>query len=88
MRSDARITACLVRAGPISASMPRDRAPAHVHAELDLGNAEMRALAAEAEIERHGERRAAADAMALDGGDGDLLDAAARPCTAWGRAAD
>ena len=34
----------------------------------------MRGLATEAEIERHGERRAAADAMAFDGGDGDLLE--------------
>ncbi len=51
----------------------RDRAPAHVHAEFDLGNAEMRRAAAGAEVERHDQRRAAADAMAFDGGDGHLL---------------
>ena len=51
----------------------RHRAPAHVHAEFHFGNAEMRGLSAEAEIERDGERRAAADAMVLDGADRHLL---------------
>src|SRR5262249_46649660 len=38
------------------------------------GNAEVRPPTAEAEVERHGKRRAAADAMAFDGGNGDLLE--------------
>ena len=59
--------------GPHQLQHPRDRAPAHAHAERHLGNAEVGAARADAEIERHRQRRPAADAKPLDRGDRHLL---------------
>ena len=56
-----------MRAGPISASMRGIEPPAHVHAELDFGDAEVGAtFPAKAEVERNHQCDAAANAMALD----------------------
>jgi hypothetical protein len=58
---------------PHQRQQARQRAPAHVHAERHLGDAEVGARAAKAEIERDGQRHAAADAGPLDGRNRDLL---------------
>ena len=58
-----------VRAGPMSARDPLRAAAAREDPELDLGKAEARLVARDAQVARERELEAAAEGEAFDGGD-------------------
>ena len=73
MRWSARITACLVRAGPIRCSMRGMLCQLMFMPSPISGTRMMGVAGHDAKIQRHRQRNAAADAKALDGADRDLL---------------